>query len=248
MRRTLRVLWQYGVHTPHGNVYNGAKMKNWPEQKIPDNFKFTEEMRFRAKSLPRDVGKIPRDFVLSVLYRHQPCEVSSLWEYCTNDPSIVLDSKKHLRDVLKQAREEGFITFERDSVSSEWLCYITRERYEEVRRIAAAKTEATDVYSALRGSSATETSSYAERFREMNDVAKEEHVRRLEEEVAATTKHLRSFQRKEIDYLPYTDLNGKVNFMWWYETRDVQPKGADVLPGSSDEFIGGANDTAQLEK
>ncbi|RNF18064.1 uncharacterized protein Tco025E_04618 [Trypanosoma conorhini] len=233
MRRTFVVLWQYGIHAPRGVVYHGAKMKHWPEQKIPENFNFTEEQRFRAKAIPRDVGKIPRDFVLSVLYRHQPCEVSGLWEYCTNDPGVVLDSKRHLREVLQQAREEGFVTFERDPVSSEWLCFLARERFEEVRQIAAARAEASEAHSGLRGFSATETSAYAERFKEMNDTAKEEHLRRLEEEVKTTTRHLRSFQRKEVDYLPYTDLNGKVNFMWWYETRDVQQKGGDALPASS---------------
>lgn len=249
MRRTFAVRWQCGVHTPRGVAYRGARMRQWPVQKIPDNFEFTEEQRFRAKSIPRDVGKIPRDFVLSVLYRHQPCEVAGLWEHCANDPGVVLDSKRHLREVLKQAREEGFITFERDTVSNEWLCFLARERYEEVRQIAAARAEASEVHSGLRGVSATETSAYAGRFREMNETAKSEHARRLEEEVAATTRHLRSFQRKEIDYLPYTDLNGKVNFMWWYETRDVQQRGGDALPASGGTSLADSNDdTARLRE
>ncbi|CBH11630.1 hypothetical protein, conserved [Trypanosoma brucei gambiense DAL972] len=233
MKRSLIARWQSGVHTPHGVVYRGAKMKNWPEQRIPENFKFTEEQRFRTKAIPRDVGTIPRNFVLGVLYRHQPCEVGGLWEHCTNDPEIVLDSKRHLREVLKQAREEGFVTFERDAISNEWLCFLTRERYEEVQRIVTAKSEAVDTHSGLRGAAATETSTYAEKFREMNVEAKEAHARRLEEEVANTTRYLRRFQQREIDYLPYTDLNGKVNFMWWYETRDVQQRADEVLTDSS---------------
>ncbi|RNF00923.1 hypothetical protein TraAM80_07313 [Trypanosoma rangeli] len=245
MRRTVTVFWQYGIHTPRGVAYHGAKMKHWPEQKIPENFKFTEEQRFRAKAIPRDVGKIPRNFVLSVLYRHQPCEVGGLWEYCTNDPEVVLDSKRHLREVLQQAREEGFVTFERDPVSNEWLCFLTRERFEEVRQIAGAKAEVSEVHSGLRGFSAAETSSYTERFKEMNETAKEEHARRLEEEVTATTRHLRSFQRREVDYLPYTDLNGKVNFMWWYETRDVLQKGGNALPDSSGGTLPGDPDNGE---
>nr|CCC90852.1 conserved hypothetical protein [Trypanosoma congolense IL3000] len=233
IRKTFTARWQCGVHTPHGTVYHGAKMKHWPEQRIPENFKFTEEQRFRSKAIPRDVGTIPRNFVLSVLYRHQPCEVGSLWEYCTHDPDIVLDSKRHLREVLKQAREEEFITFERDTTSSEWLCFLTRERYEEVRQIAAAKAEATSLQSNIRGSAATDTSTFCEKFKEMNGEAKEAHLQRLRKEVADTTRHLRRFQQRDIDYLPYTDLNGKVNFMWWYESRDVQQRGNDALPGAS---------------
>lgn len=202
---------------PHGVKYNAAKMKHWPEQEVPQNFKFVQEQRFRAKAMPRDTGKIPRNFVLSVLYRHQPCEVSSLWERCMGDPQIVLDSKRHLREVLQQARAEGFITFDKDPVTQQWLCYLTRERFEDVRGIVGAAAEATDRLSGLRGSAATETSAFSASFHEMNEASKHEHLKRLEEQVRETTRHLHAFQRTEVDYLPYTDLNGKVNFMWWYE-------------------------------
>lgn len=220
MRRCLLHRFQTGVHIPHDVTYHAAKMKHWPEQKIPKNFAFTGEQRFKATAMPRDTGKIPRDFLLSVLYRHQPCEISSLWEYCVGDPQTVLDSKRHLRSVLEQARNEGFVTFEMDAVTRRWLCHLTRERYEQVRAIVSAKIEATGQYSGLRGVAATETSEYATNFQAMNEEAKKAHLRILSEHVAETTKHLNKFQRTEIDYLPYTDLNGKVNFMWWYETAD----------------------------
>ncbi|KPA82964.1 putative mitochondrial hypothetical protein [Leptomonas pyrrhocoris] len=222
MQRSISRLFQTGVHIPHGVRYNAAKIKNWPMQEVPQNFKFTNEQRFKTKAMPRDTGKIPRDFLLSVLYRNQPCEVSSLWEHCMNDPQIVLDSKRHLREVLQQARSEGFVSFEKDAVTERWVCHLTRERFEEVRAIVGARVENQDLYSGLRGASATETSTYSESFREMNAQTKKEHLRLLTEQVASTTAHLRKFQRMELDYLPYTDLNGKVNFMWWYETNDVR--------------------------
>lgn len=223
MQRCVLRFFQSGVHTPHGVSYNVARMKRWPVQRVPDNFKFTEEQRFRNKSLPRDCGNIPRNFVLSVLYRHQPCEVSSLWEHCVHDPNIVLDSKHHLRSVLHQARAEGFISFEMDSVTQRWVCHLTRERFEEVRAIVAAKASATETITNLRGHAATETAALSLRFQDMNNEMKMSHLRQLSEQVGTTTEHLRKFQRTEIDYLPYTDLNGKVNFMWWYETVDVSP-------------------------
>lgn len=233
MRRSAALLFQAGVHLPHGAKYSAAKMKHWPEQNVPENFSFTEEQRFRVQPMPRDTGKIPRDFLLSVLYRNQPCEISALWEHCVADPQVVLDSKKHLRDVLQQARNEGFVTFEKDAVTQQWLCHLTRERFEEVRAIVAAKTEATENYSGLRGAAATETSELAASFHSMNEEAKREHLRLLSEQVTETSRHLRKFQRTEIDYLPYTDLNGKVNFMWWYETMDV--KETQALPTGEDE-------------
>lgn len=232
LKKTGLRLFQAGVHVPLGTAYSAAQMRAWPKQSIPENFRFTEEQRFKVKSIPRDVGKIPRDFVLSVLFRHQPCEVASLWTHCVSDPQIVLDSKKHLRDVLEQARAEGFISFEKDAVSHRWVCHLTRERFEDVRAIVAAKAEATEQYSSLRGAASTDTADFSGVFQQMNEEAKKEHLRILQEQVAETTEHLKKFQRTEIDYLPYTDLNGKVNFMWWYET--VESKDMDTLPSGSD--------------
>ncbi|CBZ28684.1 conserved hypothetical protein [Leishmania mexicana MHOM/GT/2001/U1103] len=233
MQRCFARLFQAGVHTPHGSRYNAARMKNWPVQEVAQNFNFTNEQRFKAKTMPRDTGKIPRDFLLSVLYRNQPCEVGSLWEHCLNDPQIVLDSKRHLRDVLQQARAEGFVSFEKDAVTDRWVCHLTRERFEEVRALVGARAEAQDLYSGLRGASATETSAYSESFREMNEDTKREHLRLLSEQVTDTTTHIRKFQRMEMDYLPYTDLNGKVNFMWWYEMSDARD--ATALPEAAAE-------------
>lgn len=232
LQRTILKKLQQGVHTPKGQqVYNAAKMKNWPEQKIPPNFNFTAEQRFRVKAMPRDIGRIPRDFVLSVLYRHQPCPVDGLWDLCSADPAAVLDSKRHLREVLKQAREEGFVTFDKNE-RDEWTCTLCRERYEEVRRIVNHRNETGATMSSLRGSSVAETSEYSQTFQEMNDEARAEHLKLLQEQVALTSEKLRKFQKTEIDYLPYTDLNGKVNFMWWYESRDQSAKAGDSLPES----------------
>lgn len=245
---------------PKGKTFNAARMANWPEMKIPDNFQFTEEQRFRMKAVPRDTGRIPRDFVLSVLYRHQPCEIDKLWDYCSADPRCVLDSKRHLRAVLKQTREEGFVTLEKStsvvrsesSASSsdaaspasasaaEWLCLLTRERYAEVKQLVAKILESSSVASAsgLRGSNITETANAMDTFRALNEEAKLAHKAMLEKHVGETTEMLRKFQRTEIDYLPYTDLNGKVQFMWWYEQRDRSNRASDALPDSSSSIVG----------
>ncbi|CCW61781.1 unnamed protein product [Phytomonas sp. EM1] len=237
MRRSIWRCFQTGANVPFGVQYNAAKMKHWPSQKVPENFAFTQEQRLKAKAMPRDTGKIPRDFVLSVLYRHQPCEVSALWEYCTDDPQIVLDSKRHLRDVLQQARNEGFISFEMDPVTHRWLCHLTRERYEEVRRLVGARNEAIEQNLKLKPST-EETANLCMSFQEMDQETKRKHLDLLTEQVAEVAAHLRRFQRTEIDYLPYTDLNGKVNFMWWYETVDTKA----ALPPSNEDTSGKLNE------
>lgn len=246
MRRSVLALWQSGVHVPKGKGFNAARMANWPEAKIPDNFHFQEEQRFRLKAVPRDTGKIPRDFLLTVLYRHQPCEIDKLWDFCSADPRCVLDSKRHLRAVLKQAREEGFLSLEKIASSADntavvdWHCVLSRERYGEVKQMVAKVADASTIASAsgLRGGNITETTESLNAFRELNEEAKKEHKTMLEKQVAETTEMLRKFQRTEIDYLPYTDLNGKVQFMWWYEARDRSNRAAESLPeGNSGDLV-----------
>eukprot|EP00796_Vickermania_ingenoplastis_P011580 gene11580-7976_t len=233
MNRTLSVLFQSGVHVPHGVRYNAAHMKFWPHQKPPLDFHFTAEQKFKAKPFPRDTGKIPKDFVLSVLYRHQPCKLSELWSHCLLDARIVLDSRRHLREVLHQMRLEGFVTFEKNiHNAAEWECHLTRERYEEVRQLVLS-SDAKSSEESVPPREPEEDG--AEASQEATDVAdKLERLKALEKRLAETTKKLQNFQRVEIDYLPYTDLNGKVNFMWWYETMEA-PLGNALPQSTSDE-------------
>ncbi|CCW67924.1 unnamed protein product [Phytomonas sp. Hart1] len=229
MRRAIWDRFQTGANLPRGVSYNAAKMKHWPSQKVPENFAFTPEQRLKAKALPRDTGAIPKAFVLSVLYRHQPCEVGALWGHCVEDPQIVLDSKLHLREVLQQARSEGFISFEMDPITHHWLCHLTRERYEEVRSLVVTRNSGIEQGLKQRPA-ADETANLSRGFEAMDQETKKRHLERLTEQIAEVATHLRHFQRTEIDYLPYTDLNGKVNFMWWYETVDTKT----ALPPSND--------------
>lgn len=208
---------------------HGARIKYWPlKRNIPENFCFTAEQRYRATSIPRDTGKIPKDFVLSMLYRHQPCVVSCLWSFCVSDPRIVLDGKKHLREVLQQLRAEGYVTFEKNFHTREWEAHLTRERYDDVRSIvksalfAAEQREEKKLLSPSKSSLNTELINPS--VEALNASEKEDHLAKLEKQLALTTKKLSQHQFVEMDYVPYTDLNGKVKFMWWYETSSLSPQ------------------------
>jgi hypothetical protein len=229
LRRLALRLYQVGAHVPHGSAYQGATVKNWPRQSLPSNFSFLPEQRWKLQGVPRDSGVVPRDFVLKTLYMEQPCEVESLWALCAQDPSCVLDSKRHLREVLRQCREEGFVAFEKVAGTDSWQCLLTRERYEEVRAMVAALPEsgATPMSAGMRGEAAEQTAASAEGFRSMTEDDKRKYLDDLRRRVAETTESVSQYQRMEADYLPFTDLNGKVKFMWWYEVREAPlPEGA----------------------
>ena len=83
LRRTAGRLFQVGAHVPHGTAYRGARIKSWPRQQLPANMSFLPEQRWTMKAVPRDTGRIPRDFVLTVVYKSQPVNVGDLWSLCT---------------------------------------------------------------------------------------------------------------------------------------------------------------------
>ena len=244
---------QQGVHVPHGTpVASAAVMKDWPTQAVPGNFHMLPEQRAKGRLLPRDTGKIPKNFLLSVLYAEQPIPVEALWDTCACDSECVLEGKAHLRQVLKQCRDEGFVHFEKQTIVSadgrssthQWVCLLTRERYEDVRAIALAGQHGgagntapqTPTQLGLRGDAAEATAASMGHFEALNDKAKDEHLAALAAAVAATQQPLRRFQRKTIDYLPYTDANGRVKTMWWYNTAedDASALLQSQAPGHSD--------------
>jgi len=267
LRRTLFSKYQVGAHVPPTEAFRGARMKNWPRQKIPSNLEFLPEQRWNMQPIPRDTGKVPRNFVLKMLYFEQPTAVDSLWKKCVQDPECVLESRRHLREVLKQCRDENFIYFEKEydphaaelleeggnsntnnssddkkssnkhkntesSSSSasvqKWMCYLARERFEEVKHLVNMLPDAAGsaMSAGMRGDACDETHASSEAFRELDlsERDKLRHLERLRTQTEKAGKMLNDFQRVELDYIPYTDLNGKVKQMWFYETSDMTTK------------------------
>jgi hypothetical protein len=224
LRATLLSRYQVGVHVPHAQAYRGARVKAWPRQSVPANLSLLPEQRWAMQPLPRDTGKVPRNFVLKMLYFEQPCPVDSLWQSCVQDAECVLDSRRHLRDVLKQCRDENFVTFEKDAAAG-WVCHLTRERFEEVRSMVNMLPDAvaTPASAGMRGDAAERTAASGDTFRELSTADKAQHLAMLRAQTDAANKMLAEFQRVEIEYVPYTDINGKVRFQWFYDTAGATP-------------------------
>jgi len=267
LRRSLFSRYQVGAHVPHSEAFKGARMKNWPRQKVPSNLEFLPEQRWSMQPVPRDTGKVPRNFVLKMLYFEQPVAVDGLWRRCTQDPECVLESRRHLREVLKQCRDENWITFDKsfDTTTSsasnninntsssenaentnasssssshnnqqqQWMCFLTRERFEEVRSMVNMLPDAagSPMSAGMRGDAADETADSAEVFRNLTESDKIQHLEMLRTQTEAASKLLNEFQRVELDFVPYTDMNGKVKQMWFYETTDISTKPKEEVDG-----------------
>ena len=195
--------------------YPAAKMKHHPDIiKVPNNFRWHRHV-FDHKALPRGTSGKPMNFVLSVLFYNQPCKLENLWSKCLEVPGIPLDSRRHLRQVTHQARMEGWIHFEKKE-DTHWYVYFNPDRYEEVKYLVQSwRSDWLDKISGNPGqSTAFESIQTVAKSDETNKKSHMDHVRKA---LVDANKRLGDFERTTIDYLPYTDPNGKVNFMWWYE-------------------------------
>ena len=145
---------------------------------------------------------------------------------------IPLDSRRHLRQVIHQARMEGWIYFEKKE--EHWYVYFCQDRYEEAKYLVSKWR--TDWIKNISGNphQSTITGSLG-KLSDAKPVDKLEHMKRMREALVEANKKLSAFERTTIDYLPYTDPNGKVNFMWWYESAiKSENKGSNTLDAPSE--------------
>ncbi len=93
----------------------------------------------------------------------------------------------------------------------------------------------------MRGEAAAATSDSAEVFRGLEYEEKVKHLERLREQAEEATRLLSSFQRVEVDYVPYVDLVGKVQMQYFYDTVDA-PKLVEQDEGKQQKVEGGGGE------
>lgn len=87
------------------------------------------------KAIPRDLGELPRYFVVSLLFMHQPIRLLDLWELCKQHNDVPLDSAKHLRLVLKIAKIQKWVYCEKNQSDNFYYYYLHRSRTHEVQEM-----------------------------------------------------------------------------------------------------------------
>lgn len=105
---------------------------------IRELFKKPLEMN-NIKAIPRDLGEIPRNFAISLLFMHQPIRLLDLWELCKNYDDVPLDSAKHLRLVLKICKLQKWVYCEKNQSDNNYYYYLHRSRNHEVQEMIHQK-------------------------------------------------------------------------------------------------------------
>eukprot|EP00796_Vickermania_ingenoplastis_P005700 gene5700-4063_t len=127
---------EYRLITPFRSEVAMLSQESSPKfnTNIRELFKKPLEMN-NIKAIPRDLGELPRRFVLPLLFFHQPVQLLDLWELCKQHDDVPLDSAKHLRLVLKIAKLQHWVYAEKNQSDNKYYYYLHRSRVHEVQEL-----------------------------------------------------------------------------------------------------------------
>lgn len=127
---------EYRYTVPYRSEVAMLSLQNQPKfnANIRELFKKPLEAN-NIKAVPRDLGEIPRQFVVRQLFLHQPVRLLDLWEQCKQQDDVPLDSVKHLRLVLKIAKLQRWVYTEKNQTDNLYYYYLHRSRSHEVQEM-----------------------------------------------------------------------------------------------------------------
>ncbi|CAG9573142.1 conserved hypothetical protein [Leishmania major strain Friedlin] len=166
------------------------------------------------KAVPRDLGELPRNYVVKLLFFHQPIRLLDLWELCKQRNDVPLDSARHLRLVLKIAKLQKWVYAEKNQTDNLYYYYVHQSRTHEVQQMVrqdefvkrARETEAK--VQAMR----KEEERQARQAESLDD-----RIIALQNTLVSNVGHIRAFDPAFVDAKPYAMESGAVNCAWHWE-------------------------------
>jgi len=187
-----------------------------PRYDIPANRRIKDFFQHKPKAIPRDVGEIPRNYILRFVYFNQPITSMGLWELMKKQADCPFDSKHHLQLVMKFARLDGWIYFEINQDSNQWVCNLTRERYNDVQALV---TQHRDDERNKEDERQTRLAKEKEKEATEKIQNDDSYADFLHQELLLAAERLRSHNEEAYAALPFVDKGG-YNIAW-YEKANV---------------------------
>lgn len=186
------------------------------------------------KAIPRDLGEIPRNYVLKLVFFHQPIRLVDLWEVCKQHDDVPLDSAKHLRLVLKIAKLQKYVYAEKNQTNNLYYYYIHQSRVHEVQEMVRAdevqrkQTEAEDAAASV--SLAREKAT-----RESQQL--DESIMALQSLLISNIANIQAVAPEYASEKPYVMETGAINCCWHWDgvegRRDREGEGEAVFDAAS---------------
>ncbi|RHW74249.1 hypothetical protein DPX39_010017200 [Trypanosoma brucei equiperdum] len=163
------------------------------------------------KAIPRDLGEIPRDYVLRLLFFHQPIRLVDLWTICKEHDDVPLDSAKHLRLVLKIAKLQRWVYAEKNQTNNLYYYYVHQSRMQEVQQMVRASEVRKKEQESLRE---IEAEKLRMEEQERRKVALDENIVALQNALVSNIAQIQEFDPGFARSKPYVTESGAVNVGW----------------------------------
>ncbi len=170
------------------------------------------------RSIPRDLGQIPRDYIIRLLYFNQPCTTDTLWTLAKADDACPLDSKRHMKMVMKIATLQNWIIFEKNQTNNLYYATVHPNKskeaqdllYQHRRKMELAETESAKKVDEVKKQVKTKRS-------EGLDMA----ITQLQHQLITCVVKLQEHNPALIKELPCVTESGGINFHWYDNQRRI---------------------------
>ncbi|ESS70202.1 hypothetical protein TCDM_01001 [Trypanosoma cruzi Dm28c] len=175
-------------------------------------------MQNNIKAIPRDLGEIPRNYVIKLLFFHQPIRLVDLWSVCKEHDDVPLDSAKHLRLVLKIAKLQRWVYAEKNQTNNLYYYYIHQSRVREVQEMVRADEVRKKEKESLE---AVEAEKLRREEDENRRMALDDKILALQSILISNVAQIQQFDPAFVQAKPYVTEGGAVNVAWgWHGTED----------------------------
>ncbi|KNH08390.1 hypothetical protein XU18_1103 [Perkinsela sp. CCAP 1560/4] len=167
---------------------------------------------YRVNGTPRDVGEIPRKYVLRFILLHQPVTYNTLWEALKTQKDVPLDSMTHLRLVVKMARHEDWVYMEKDQDANEMCLNIKHDKLNDVQQMVYEHQEAQRLANEQK---ALEEARVDAIKKEEIDEIQSVHLDNLQRELIEVAEKLKKYDVNYHSSLPYATPEGGYDLFWY---------------------------------
>ena len=180
---------------------------------IPYRRKFKMNCKgYRINAVPRDVGEIPRKYVLRYLFLHQPITFEGLWNILKKQSDVPLDSMRHMRAVLRIARDEDWVYIEKDQDSNDVCLHIKHDKYASVQELVQKHSEEGRITSEKK--IADDIKQNQQKEHEISQI-NAEYLKNAYHELVQTAEKLKKYDIQAFHELPYVTKDGSYDFFWY---------------------------------
>lgn len=164
-----------------------------------------------AYAIPRDLGEIPRDYILKNLQRNEPITLQRLFEIIKEKPDCPVDSRRHLRQVLRVARLQNWVYTEKNQTDNRWYYYIHPQKRHAMQDLLRLERE--DEKAVEREQAETAAQRIADASNAQS-AALDATIQALQRDLIRNVSKIREFEPEYAASLPCSTPTGAVNVVW----------------------------------